>query len=354
MAYPEPSDEHAIDLKRMGDLESILRGGGERRQSLRGFEPQYRDIVDYIVRITHRIWERADMGYIYDTYAHNVAVHTGDGTGYGVEGVVNGSIALLAAIPDRRMFPEDVIWSGDDEAGFHTSHLIVNSGTNLGYSPWGPPTGRRVAFLAIANCFVRENRVVEEWLVRDTGAIVRQLGFDLHEVARRAAAERPAHAVGETDRLDGQLPPARYQPRHDGDHVEDLARRFFHELFNGRRFNLVDETHAPDAVTWVPNHAELIGPTRARTYLLGLVAQLPDLHLNVEHLTWIGDEADGYRVAVRWRLQGSHRIHGWYGPPTGKRADLLGVSQLHVRGGKITRHYMVFDELALLTQLLAP
>ncbi len=352
LAEVSPKDE-AIDLKRRGDASQLLSPGGERRQSLRGFEDTYTDIVDFIVRITHRIWEQADMGYIYDTYQHNCVVHTGYGTSYGVEEVVGGSIALLAGFPDRRLYAEDVIWSGDDEAGFHSSHLIVNTATNLGYSPWGPPTGRPVRYLAIAHCFVKENRVVEEWLVRDTAAMVRQLGFDIREVARRAAVERPPLPDGETDRLRGQLPPAPYQPRHDGDHVEDLAGRVLHEVFNGRHFNLIAETHASDICMWVPNHVQLTGPNHARTYLLGLIAMFPDAHLNIEHVSSIGDERHGYRVAVRWRLSGTHRAFGWYGRPTHKRVNVLGISQLHVSGGKITKHYLVFDELALLMQLAA-
>ena len=211
------------------------KSGVPEGQSLRGFEPRYRDIVDYIVRITHRIWEEGDMGYIYDTYLHNVTVHTGYGAFYGVEEVVSGSIAFLAALPDRRMVAEDVIWTGDDEAGFHTSHLIVNTGTNTGYSPWGPPTGRRVGFLAIANCVVKENRIVEEWLVRDTSALLRGLGYDLWEVARETATTQPPQVFGETDRLQGQQPPAPYVLRHDAPqadklqelHIEDFVRRTF-------------------------------------------------------------------------------------------------------------------------------
>ena len=42
--------------------------------SMKGFETQYKNIVDYIVRITHRIWEEKDIGYIYDTYAHDCRV----------------------------------------------------------------------------------------------------------------------------------------------------------------------------------------------------------------------------------------------------------------------------------------
>jgi len=339
-----------IDLKNKGDIHRLLSAAGEKHQSLHGFEEGYSDIVDYIVRITHRIWEEADLGYIYDTYQHDCTVHTAYGISHGVEEVMSSSVALLAGFPDRRLYAEDVIWSGNDEDGFHTSHLIVNTATNLGFSPWGPPTGKGVRYLAIANCFVRGNRISEEWLVRDTAAVVRQLGFDLAEVIRRIARPSPAPTVGETDRLRGQLPPEPYHPHHQGEHIEDFVRSLFHEVWNGRHFNRINETHVPEVSMWIPNHAHIQGPNHVRTYLMGLIAMFPDAHLNVEHLMWLEDGA-GYRVAVRWRFTGTHQCYGWYGPATDKRVNLLGISHLHIADGKVRKHYLVFDEVALLAQL---
>ena len=40
-------------------------------QSLRGFDPIYTDIVDYIIRCTHRIWDERDIGLINTHYTHN-------------------------------------------------------------------------------------------------------------------------------------------------------------------------------------------------------------------------------------------------------------------------------------------
>ena len=54
-----------------------------RRQSLRGFDPEYADIVDYILRSTQRIWEEKNVGLVYTHYLHNSAVHTPYGTTYG-------------------------------------------------------------------------------------------------------------------------------------------------------------------------------------------------------------------------------------------------------------------------------
>ena len=321
-------------------------------QSMRGFDPQFNDIVDYIVRITHRIWEEGDMGYIYDTYLHNVTVHTAYGTGYGVEDVVSGSVQFLAALPDRRMYAEDVIWSGDDEVGFHTSHLIVNTGTNTGYSPWGPPTRKRTNFLAVANCFVKANRIVEEWLVRDTGALVRQLGFDIWEVARNMSWRGVMDVVGETDRLRGQLPPQVYAPDPRHSDPETFVRQHFHDLWNGRHFNRVSEDYAPDAVLCAPGNLQIRGLSNIRAYSLGLVGMFPDFHMSVEHVYALGDEAAGHRVAVRWRVSGTHGAYGWLGKPTERRVNVLGVSHVHVLNGKIVQHYMIYDELALAVQLV--
>jgi hypothetical protein len=74
---------------------------GPRRHPMRGFEDGYVDIVDWIVRITHRIWEDQDVGYIYDTYAPGCRVFDDGGPKYGVERVVaEGPLTGLRDRPD--------------------------------------------------------------------------------------------------------------------------------------------------------------------------------------------------------------------------------------------------------------
>src|SRR5690349_944149 len=76
---PMPTD-YTISLFALGGTDrSLLHPPTQRRQPMRGFEEQYVDIVDYIVRITHRIWEEKDIGYIYDVYRHNARIHHDDG-----------------------------------------------------------------------------------------------------------------------------------------------------------------------------------------------------------------------------------------------------------------------------------
>ena len=122
-----------------------------------GYDDAYTDIVDYIVRITHRIWEEKDIGHIYDTYRHNCRVTDDYGLQYGRDKIVADTVHTINAFPDVRLYADEVIWAQDEDGGFETSHRTVILGHNTGYSKYGPPTGRKVVVWAIANCSSREN-----------------------------------------------------------------------------------------------------------------------------------------------------------------------------------------------------
>lgn len=71
-------------------------------QSLRGFDDCYTDIVDYIVRCTHKIWDERDVGLIYSHYTHNCVLYNALGTLYNREQVVQDTLQRLIAFPERR------------------------------------------------------------------------------------------------------------------------------------------------------------------------------------------------------------------------------------------------------------
>ncbi|SEO20323.1 hypothetical protein SAMN04489859_104431 [Paracoccus alcaliphilus] len=48
----------------------------------------------------------------------------------------------------------------------------------------GQPTGKKLTYRIIADCFVQADQITDEWLVRDQGAIVRQLGWEPVDFAR--------------------------------------------------------------------------------------------------------------------------------------------------------------------------
>ena len=102
----------------------------------------------------------------------------------GVEHVVEATMAAVHAFPDDRSWADDVIWAGDDEQGFVTSHRYITTGHHLGAWRWGPATGRKVELWGIAECLVRENEIYEEWVLYNMVSRFTQLGIDPAWAAR--------------------------------------------------------------------------------------------------------------------------------------------------------------------------
>jgi predicted ester cyclase len=91
-----------------------------------------------------------------------------------------------------------------------------------------------------------------------------------------------------------------------------------------------------------------------KAYILSLLSPFPDMMISVDHFCVIGDEKAGYRAATRWTMQGTHTGPGVYGKATGKRINIIGVTQQLVQNERITREWTLFDEFALLKQLYTP
>lgn len=95
LAGPDPllagGPEQVLQVERH-DYVDLAPTARPRRQSLRGFDPIYTDIVDYIVRCTHRIWDERDIGLIYTHYTHNAVMYTALGAVYDREAIVRDTI----------------------------------------------------------------------------------------------------------------------------------------------------------------------------------------------------------------------------------------------------------------------
>lgn len=322
---------------------------GERTQPMAGFDAQYTDIVDYIVRITEEIWTDRNIGRIYDTYDHACSVYSQYGVVRSVEEVVASTTATLHAHPDGEAHYLAVAWDGD-ERDFYTSHLGFSRSTNVGPSAYGPGTGRRVQLRFCADCVSRDNRIHTEWLVRDNGALVRQLGHDLHDAAR-AIAERPTlevAAVAPPTRLEGQAPRRAYQgPR---DTPARYMAHHFHDIWNMRGIHHVREHYTDDVVAHWPGGRTAVGCRALGSLIIGILASIPDGVLRIEHVCH-AEEVDGVIVATRWLLEGTTRPGGLLGDvPAGRAVSMMGMTHMRFTGAKIAEEWTLFDEVGVLAQ----
>ena len=342
-------DRPAVTRIRQRDARALLAGGGPRLQELPGFEPQFTDIVDYIVRITDEIWMDRAIGRIYDTYDHACTVFSSYGVVRSVEEVVAGTVTTLNAFPDGEIHHLAVAWR-EDADGFYTSHLGHSRSTNLGRSQFGPATGRRTSLRFAADCVSRDNRIHTEWLVRDNGALIQQLGLDLHAVAQAIAATPVAerYLFSPETRLEGQTP--RRALDLPADTVDGWARHLFHNLWNLKRLDWLDRYYGPEIVINAGGGRVAQGIRSLGALLIRIQATMPDGTLRVEHVAW-SDETDGTIVAVRWVFEGSSRGGGLIDDmPDGRPVFMMGVSHLRLAGPAIVEEWMVFDEVAVLAQ----
>ncbi len=351
-----PAAERVLQVERR-DYTDLAPTTRPRSQSLRGFDPIYTDIVDYIVRCTHRIWDERDVGLIYSHYTHNPVVYGPLGAVYTREEIVHDTIARLAEMPDRRGMATQVVWRGNDIDGFYTSHLVTGTGRHTESGGLGPATGRRFVTRTVADCMILENRIYREWVVRDNMGLYIQLGIDRELMAVRTAQGMYARGMtvaglAENGRSLGQLP-----PREDVDvsiaHTDAEAEclRWLHEIWNRRMFGKIREIYAPNCQWHGTRLRELYGQAAVTTQTIRLVAMMPDAVLIPQHICSVPSEEGGEKIAVRWIMDGHHLGHGNLGTPTGQRICVLGFTHMHVVGGRIVDEWVVYDEMAMLTQI---
>lgn len=353
--------DYSISLRTKFGSDQQLHHPGPRRQSLRGFEDHYADIIDFIVRATHYVWEEKNVGYIYEFYGPRSQVMDDTGLLWGRERVVQATLQALNAFPDFRGHAAEIVWAGDDEVGFITSHRAMIKGTNTGYSQYGPPTFRKVQYWLIAECWTIANEICEEWVLYNNASLLRQLGFDLKEKARELGSQVNWSSVldrrfGEVERLLGQgkpehLPP---KPAAAGDSFDpgDFLRRMYHYVWNWRMLGKVRDAYAANFRFYGPSDRQGYGRGEYQSFLLSLLAMFPDLVHTVDDLYWMGNDREGYTTSTRWSIVGTHTGPGVYGPPTGRRVYIWGITQHTIQQGRITEEWMMFNEFEVMQQIL--
>jgi hypothetical protein len=327
---------------------------------VKGFSNRWTDFPDYILGITRDIWEGRDMAGLHHWYAPDIPVRTPMGVGIGNGPVIASTLATLHEFPDRQLLGEDVIWSGSPETHLLSSHRILSTGTHTGDGWFGPATGKRFAVRVIADCAARNDTIDDEWLVRDNGGIVRQLGGDPRSFARdliareggAGAAKRPftpAMDVPGPYTLAGN--DNAYGARYGASLVRLMQGDLAHVLAEYDRAALGDHAGA----------RHLIGAQAIADSWLSLRASFPSARFTLHHQIGMEGGMMGPRAAVRWSLDGVHDGWGAFGAPTGAPVHIMGMSHAEYgpfgpsgprdQGG-LRRECALWDEIAIWKQIL--
>ncbi len=324
----------------------------------------YRNPRDYILSWTDVIWIDRAIGRLADHYSTDVKVHTAYGETYDYDFVISNSVQKFAAFPNGGGgHGEDVVWEQRGPNGFISCHRVLKTGTHTGFWTYGPPTGRDFISRTVAHCLVQDNRIVEEWLVRDEFAVLETLGLDPYKVAGELARRSPVigksvAGAPEDGAFAGRIADPTLSgitgPRPPRWREEcEMIRAYFEDVWNRRRFDLVPRYVSERIVCHGVRMRRVQNITPYQMEIINLLATFPDGQIEIRDIVVNESEDLGRRVAVIWVLRGTYSGVPTYGPVTDSKVHVLGSSHFELEDGRIRREWRVYDEIAVLTQIVA-
>jgi len=260
-------------------------------------------------------------------------------------------MATLSEFPDRTLLGEDVIWCGNEDDAWLSSHRIYSTATHANVGVYGAPTGKRLGYRIIADCAARNNQIFDEWLIRDQGAIVRQLGLDPKQYAQDAinAEGGPEQCIYPLNpAVDVQGPYVSTGNNHPvGQRYNDILNRLM-----SAEMSAIPNEYDRACVLELPGGVTEHSYGGADEFWMGLRASFPSATFKIHHSIGREDPAMPHRAAVRWSLHGKHDGWGTFGRPTNTEVYVLGISHAEFGPWGLRREYVLYDETSIWKQIL--
>jgi hypothetical protein len=323
---------------------------------MKGFDPKFRDFPEYIIGITKEIWEDRGIATLHDYYSSDIVVRSPGSVVIGNQNVIGATMATLAEFPDRSLLGEDVIWSGTPEAGMLSSHRILSTATHSADGVYGKATGTRLQYRILADCHAIDNVINDEWLIRDQGAIVRQMGWEPKAyaadlIAREGGPDACTRPLSPATDVAGPYKGAGNDNEWGQRHADILSRIMNADM-------AVIESEYDRAVQGAyPGGAIDYSFAAVDRFWMSLRAALPNAEFEIHHQIGRSDPMMPPRSAIRWSLHGKHDGWGTFGAPTGAEVYVLGISHaefgtLGAADPKVRREWTLFDETSVWKQIL--
>lgn len=127
-----------------------------------------------------------------------------------------------------------------------------------------------------------------------------------------------------------------------------IVRRNYDELWNQRKFDLVDELYAPGSVSTGAGGDRPPGPDGFKQLMQSYLSSFPDLHFTVETMI-----AEGDYVATVWSVSGTYQGGALNLPASamGQRTQQRGITVNRLKDGKIVEGFNSMDQLEMLKNL---
>lgn len=227
---------------------------------------------------------------------------------------------LHGCFPDFYIRPEDMVASGDTVVtrwrggGTHLGAAIHTVAGDI------PPSGRRFDIDGMSWQRFADGKLVETIGHEDTVGMFTQLGI----IPGPGTVGTPEEHLA-------------------------VARRYFGEVMNEGRLDVLDQIAAPELEFVIPTQpAPIVGHRAFGGFVADLRAAFPDLAFEVTREVAADD-----KVAMRWTITGTHRGTFLGMPPTGNSIVDHGIDIFTFRDGRIRTIHVNENDWGLVQQLRA-
>ncbi len=321
---------------------------------MKGFDDKFRSVPEYVLGITREIWEERGVGpALKRYYADDVVVRAANGILIGNKGVAAATLQTLHEFPDRQLVGEDVVWNGTEDDGFLSSHRLLSVKRHTGDGAYGRATSKLVRSRIIAECWIRENKVIEEWLVRDQGAFAKGLGLTAEDLARRQA-DQDLKTRGEVVYFTPAADVAgSFQPSIERGDEADAYTAGWQEIWQEKHPAAIASIYHKGTAVEIPGGETVNGHIDLDRFVVGYLASFPDAEFRIEQLMVNRDEGQATRIAMRWSIEATHSGWGHFGMPTGAPVYIMGLTHAHIVNGLVTMEWILVDEVSVWKQIIA-
>ncbi len=306
------------------------------------------EIENFIYQITEEIWENKKVENIRKYYARDVIVRSPSITTFDCDKVVEATYQTLNQFPDRELIGEDVISCGSIDKIYLSSHRILSTGTHIGNGIYGKPTGKKVIYRVIADCLVKDNKVIEEWIIRDEKSILKQLGIETYDYVKQKILEgvyktSDINSIKNCFKIENKISPCNSK---NNDKYKNHFLKIIKDQINV--YHLYERSAQlywiGGEVVYTLDHIFEKWKFFLSCFNISKCEISNNILLNQLHMR--------RRASLRWRLICKHSQNGIFGMPTNKDVEIFGISHAEFGKNGIVREFILIDEISIWKQIL--
>jgi steroid delta-isomerase-like uncharacterized protein len=129
--------------------------------------------------------------------------------------------------------------------------------------------------------------------------------------------------------------------------LKAVATRWFEEVWNERRQDLIDELTAEGCVAILEGRDAPLSMADFKDYQRAFISAVPDIRAEVLFVV-----ADTATAVVHWRARGTHLGPGLGVPPSGRPVDFSGLTVFEFENGLIVRGFDRWNRGEMIASLM--